>query len=293
MLAPLRVPERETCALDDLRLLSPLLRAGPTHRFFERFLALNRRCADHLEARLPHAVDLHALWTARVSDLLNARPGQVVVDAGGGKASSFAANRRSPGTRIIAVDISEEEMRSNTDVDEKRVANIVQNLPFENGEVDLLVSRSTVEHLHDVEGFMRNCRRVMKDGGYIVHDLPCKNAPFALANRVLPPRVTKALLRLFMPWSEGILGFPAYYDRCSPAAMMRLVEDCGFEVEEVMVSWYQARYFDFLFPLFVLNVCYELTVRALGMRELCACFVVVARAVPQSVEQSRDTGIRG
>lgn len=266
-----------------------MLRTGPIPRLFERFLALNRRCSDRLEARLPHAIDLHAVWTARVSELLNARAGQLVVDVGGGRSCSFAANARAAETWIVAVDISEEEMRSNTDVDEKRVANVVQDLPFESGEVDLLVSRSTVEHLPDVEAFMRNCRRVMMDGGYIVHDLPCRLAPFAVANRLLPHRLTKVLLRLFMPWSDGILGFPAYYDRCRPSAMTRLVEDCGFEVEEVIVSWYQARYFDFLFPLFALNVFYELAVRALRARDLCACFVVVARAVPQPAAPTRST----
>jgi ubiquinone/menaquinone biosynthesis C-methylase UbiE len=282
MLARLRLPDGGQHAPRLRPLLPTLLRTGFIQRPFERLLALNRQWSDRLEARLPHAVDLHALWTERVSELLNARPGQLVVDAGGGRTCSFAAYRKAADTHIVAVDISDEEMRENTDVDEKRVANVVEDLPFESGEVDLLVSRSTVEHLPDVAAFMRNCRRVMKDAGYVVHDLPCKRAPFALANRLLPQRLTAALLRVFMPWSEGILGFPAYYDHCTPAAMVRLAEESGFEVEEVLVSYYQARYFDFLFPLFALNVGYELIVRALRMRELCACFVIVARAVPAS-----------
>jgi len=255
----------------------------------ERFLALNRRSSNGLEARLPHATDLHAMWTERVTKLLNARAGQFVVDAGGGKSCLFAANRRQPGTRIVAVDISEEEMRSNTDVDETRVANVVEGLPFEAGEVDLLVSRSTIEHLEDVEAFMHNCRRVMKDGGHMVHALPCKFAPFALANRLLPHWLTKRLLLLFMPWSDGILGFRAYYDHCYPSDMARVIEASGFEVEQVIVSWYQARYFDFFFPLFALNVGYELIVRALRIRNLCAGFLIVARAVPQGDQMAITT----
>ena len=43
------------------------------------------------------------------------------------------------------------------------------------------------------------------------------------------------------------------------------------------VSYYQSEYFDFFVPFFLLSALYELIVRALGLRDLGAVALVVAR----------------
>lgn len=219
-----------------------------------------------------------------VGAYMNARPRQLVVDVGGGKRCQFAKYRDPRvGARIVAVDVDPAELELNDDVDEKRVADASQRLPFADGEVDLVASRSVLEHLRDVEGFVREAYRVLRPGGYTIHVFPSKYAPFSLANRALPRKLSARLVHFFVPGSKKILGFPAYYDRTYPAGMRRVLRDAGFDVVDERVTYYQAEYFAFLFPAYALNAAYELLISWLGVRNLAAAVLVVARK-PESSE---------
>lgn len=243
------------------------------------FMAANRRLAQAIERRLPQArEDLQAAYRRAIEERMNAHQGQLVVDVGGGRRCHFA-DLRDPalGTRIVAVDISAEELEHNWDVDEKRVADVQRELPFEDGEVDLIVSRSVLEHLEDVEAFVRESARVLKSGGYAIHMLPSKFSPHSIANQLLPRSLSKRAVHFFVPGSEGRLGFPAYYDRCYPAALRRLLERHGFAVEELRPDYYQSDYYDSFLPAYLLSAAYELAVRALRLENLAASLLVVAR----------------
>jgi ribosomal protein S18 acetylase RimI-like enzyme len=59
--------------------------------------------------------------------------------------------------------------------------------------------------------------------------------------------------------------------------MRRLLERAGFEVVEERVRYYQAEYFSWFVPLYLVNAAYELVVYRLGVRDLAAAVLVVAR----------------
>lgn len=240
---------------------------------------MNRRASAWLELRLPQArEDLFVTYETVVAKHMNARPQQLVADVGGGRSCPFSKDRQPAlGTRIIAVDVSEEEIKHNRDVDETRVANIMERLPFAPGEVDMIVSRSVLEHLTDLESFVANSRTALKSGGYFIHLIPARFAPFAVINRALPATFSKKLLYFFQPQVQGICGFPAFYDRCYHSAMSRLLDANGFDVEDSSVSYYQSRYYNFFVPAYLLSALYELVVRAAGRRDLAAYLLVVAR----------------
>lgn len=240
---------------------------------------MNRRASAWLELRLPQARDdIFTIYETVVAQQMNARPGQLVVDVGGGRSCPFSKDRQPAlGTRIVAVDVSEEEIRHNRDVDETRVANIMERLPFEPGEVDMIVSRSVLEHLTDLESFVANSGRALKAGGYFTHLFPSRFAPFAVINRALPAGFSKKVLYFFQPQVKGICGFPAFYDRCYDSAVRRLLDAQGFDVEDTRVSYYQSRYYNFFVPAYLLSALYELAVRAAGRRDLGAYLLVVAR----------------
>lgn len=221
---------------------------------------------------------MQRLYAEEVTRLMNERPGLVVVDVGGGKTCHFA-NRRDAalGTKIVAVDISAEELESNTDVDEKRVADVTRELPFVDGEADLIVSRSVIEHLPDTDAFFSHCARALKPGGWTVHVFPSKFSPHSLLNQALPRGLSKRLLHTLFPWSRGVLGFPAYYDGCYPSEIARRLAAHGFEVTDVRVDYYQSEYYSFVLPVYVASAAYELAIRALGLRNLAAAALVVAQ----------------
>jgi 2-polyprenyl-6-hydroxyphenyl methylase/3-demethylubiquinone-9 3-methyltransferase len=85
------------------------------------------------------------------------------------------------------------------------------------------------------------------------------------------------LLAALVPGSEGRLGFPAFYDRCSPAEIENALLENGFVVGAIETSYCQSDYFEFFFPLYAVSTAYELAVRSLGLRNLAAIVLVVAR----------------
>jgi ubiquinone/menaquinone biosynthesis C-methylase UbiE len=243
------------------------------------FVALNRKASKRLEAHLPHAIDILYQYIEVVKDVVNAMPrNAVVVDVGGGTTCPFARVLK-PGasTMIIVLDISEDQLRCNNDANSRLVADVMKSLPFGNGTVDLVTSRSVLEHLGDVAAFVRHSSEVLKPGGYWIHLFPSKFAPFALINQLLPKTWSRMLVRTFFPSQKGICGFPALYDVCYCSAIVNLLLKNGFDRVDVMPSYYQWQYFSFCFPLFVASAAYALLVWLLGLRNLAAYLLVVAR----------------
>jgi SAM-dependent methyltransferase len=243
------------------------------------FFEANRRMSRWVEARLPQARDnMYDIYERTVAQYMNARPDQVVVDVGGGKTCPFAKYRR-PGlnTRIIAVDISAEEISQNKDVDDCRVADVTRELPLACGEADMVVSRSVLEHLRDLDAFVAASSKVLKTGGMFIHLMPGRFAPFAIINRALPNWLSRRMIHYLHPSTVGIGGFPAFYDRCYESALTQVLEARGFVVEEMKLGYYQSQYYNFLFPAFLASASYEMLVRSLRARNLAAYVLVVAR----------------
>lgn len=243
-----------------------------------KFFALNRKACKKIEPYLPQAsANMDRLYERTVAQYMNSKRGQVVADVGGGKSCIFAKYREpGAGAKIIAVDISEEELEQNIEVQEKRVTDITKDLPFSPGEVDLIVSRSVLEHLENVDSFIANSKRVLKKGGYFIHLFPSKFAPFALINQALPDSISSRVLYFFMPASKGRCGFPAYYDNCYYSSITNLLDKHGFKVVHTHLSYYQSPYFYFFLPLYLISALYEIVIQALDARNLCAYVLIVA-----------------
>jgi ubiquinone/menaquinone biosynthesis C-methylase UbiE len=259
-----------------MSLLSGIIRG------LQAFAAINRKVCSRVGAFLPQAkVDIFSEYTETVASLLHGRPYKaIVIDVGGGKECPFARIPNGAGNEnsaIIAADVCEEELRHNHDVDGKVVADIVRGLPFRTHAADLITSRSVLEHIEDVGRFVGQATEVLKLDGYWIHLFPSKFAPFALINQLLPKSISKALVYFFLPGFKGICGFPAAYDKCYYSAMRKLLVKNGFELVEVKTNYYQSPYFDFCFPLFAVSAAYEVLVRLLGLKNLAAYVLVVAR----------------
>jgi len=86
--------------------------------------------------RLPHRRNLWNEYVEFVGAKLNGDEFELVVDVGGGRACPFARHRQSTSrAKIVATDVSWDELTYNTDVDERVVADASRSLPFADGEV--------------------------------------------------------------------------------------------------------------------------------------------------------------
>jgi SAM-dependent methyltransferase len=255
-----------------------------------RFFAINRRLSFAVEERLPAGFrhHLHTLYKYQVADMINRRSRQVVIDVGGGKECPFLHFVDEPHSHlVVALDVSETELRQNREVDLCVVGDAAQHgFPLREGSADLVVSRSLVEHLRDNRAYFRNCARALRPGGTMIHAFPCRFAPFALVNQVLPNRLVRRLMAYFLPeWAaEGNYGFVAYYNRCYYSAVKDLLRENGLEKERFIFTYYQSMYFTPFFPLFCLSLGYDLLLWALGVRNLASGMLVVAQRPYEKAE---------
>jgi SAM-dependent methyltransferase len=250
--------------------------------FVARFIAANQWLSKATENLLPPLFKRHiqTLYKYKVAELLNRRAGQVVLDVGGGKECPFLSYIDAPRTHLIlALDISEEELRHNRQLDYKLVADAAaRGFPLRDGSADLVVSRSVVEHIRDNAAFFANCARVLRPGGVMLHAFPGRFAPFALINRALPNSLSRRLVGYLHPeWlEEDNYGFLAFYDRCYVSAIKDLLDRNCFTNTRFDLLYYQSIYFNFFFPLFILMLAYDLMVSMLGIRTLASGIIVTA-----------------
>jgi SAM-dependent methyltransferase len=205
---------------------------------------------------------------------------RLIVDVGGGKSCAFSAKGPSRGARILALDSSEEEIRENSDVDYRAVADVSKGLPLSESSADIITSHMAMEHIEDVKVLFESSKAVLRPGGYCIHAFACKFAPHTLINQLLPNALSRKVIYFLWPEKRGICGFPAMYNRCYYSAMCKLLLRHDFEIISMESFFYQSGYFDFFLPLFLASVLYQTLVAWLRVKDLCAYLLVVARKRP-------------
>ncbi len=242
------------------------------------FVRANRRICAAIERRLPQRrLDISLLYERTVGEKMRGLPASsIIVDAGGGRLCPYA-EYKPEGIRIIAVDVTDEDLLRNIEADEWRVADITTHLPFNDGEVAIVTSKHVLEHLPDAASFVDEAHRILRPDGLLVNLFPGRYAPFAVLSRLLPDGLKQRLVHGLHPETIGTHRFHTWYDRCYSSAFLRLLEEHGFEVEREVVSYYQSHYFGFLVPLYLASVLWELVLMALHARDSAASFLFVAR----------------
>ncbi len=200
-----------------------------------------------------------------------------VLDIGGGKRCTFADECRThTGVKIIALDVSAEELAFNNDADEKIVFDIAsgKRVPLEDESVDMVTSSSVLEHLKNLENAVKEVRRILKPGGKFISVLPCKFALFAIINQLLPNWLARKILFAIMPEAKGFCGFVAYYDRCYYPALKNLLSRNGFSKIDFMFDYNQAGYFSFFVPFGLIALLWDCLMYILHAKPLCGyiCF---------------------
>jgi SAM-dependent methyltransferase len=210
--------------------------------------------------------------------LIRALPdGATVLDLGGGRRCVYAHSVQPAGrVKMVAVDISPEELALNGDVSETCIADVAVGLPMPAASVDLILSRALLEHVVDVPAAIRHMARVLKPESVALHLVPCRYSLFGMAARLLPFGPLVRMVHLVMPWTRGQVEFPVHYDHCYPQALEREFHAAGFSEVELWSTWAQPGYFEAAYPLFLMHAVYEWLVRHLQLRGLAAYTVVCA-----------------
>jgi SAM-dependent methyltransferase len=243
----------------------------------DAFFRANRRLSGRITRHLDYAKRyVQEDYVRAVADAIDQGGLREILDIGCGKQVPYRALVQRP-VRIIGADIAREELDQNPDLHRGIVCDVSDRIPLDDASVDLVCSRSVLEHLPSLDGFFREAARVLRPGGYFIHSCPSRYAPFAVLNRWIPKSISNRLLFRFQPEQVGICGFPAMYDRCWPAAVRRLAAQHGFLPPEIRVQYFSSSYYDFFLPLFLASVAYESVIATLDVETLCAAMLIQTR----------------
>ena len=249
-------------------------------RFVRPLINANVRLSRRMEAtlHLPTDKTLWGYFDRRADTLLRALPDDaVVLDLGGGRRFIYRKSIQPEGRlRVIAVDVSADELALNGDVRETCVADVSAGLPLPAASVDLILSRALLEHVNGVPAAIGHMADVLRPGGVALHMVPCRYSLFGMAARILPFGPLLRLTHLVMPNTRGNVEFPVVYDHCWPQALENAFKTAGFNEVKCELTWACPGYFEAVFPLFVLHAAWEWTIRKLGIRSLAAYTVVCA-----------------
>jgi hypothetical protein len=155
------------------------------------------------------------------------------------------------------------------------VQSVEQPIP---GRYDLIISMTLLEHVPDNAAAARSIADALLPGGSTHHYVPGGYHPYALATRLVGPRLQRRLIRLLRPQvEEHTSGYATFFDHCTPAAMSRLFRDAGL-VDIDCKAFYRANdYFAWLLPAFLFVTAFENLCRWLDWRVFASGFVISAR----------------
>jgi SAM-dependent methyltransferase len=163
-------------------------------------------------------------------------PDASILELGAGRWPSFRIAEMPSSVRSYTVnDISEHELSLLPEGYEKACFNVSGDAANFRDTYDVVFSRFLAEHVPDGVAMHRNVYQVLRDGGTAFHLIPTLYAlPFVI-NKLLPERLTYAMLKWLSPRRAISPKFPAYYSACygDPGKMQRMLLALGYKKIEV------------------------------------------------------------
>ncbi|MGE0458958.1 MAG: methyltransferase domain-containing protein [Bauldia sp.] len=242
----------------------------------KRFVAWNRSGARWLERVLPRLFGSPSYkdeLEERVWADIGKRAAGVVMEVGG---IDRPLLRKGAGFAYIGLDI--EEKPQCYDVYDRFVVQSVEDpIPL---SADLILSITLLEHVPDNRAAIHSIHQALSPGGTTHHYVPSKWHPYSIATRVVGPTLQKQLIRWLRPEAEAVTGYLAFYDHCSPGAMIQLFRRAGFVDIDVKPFYRASDYFAFFLPAYIVIALAEDLAALLRARIFASGFVISASKSP-------------
>jgi 2-polyprenyl-6-hydroxyphenyl methylase/3-demethylubiquinone-9 3-methyltransferase len=204
------------------------------------------------------------------------RRDQRIVDLGSGRFPCIdKTTKERLSLHVTGIDISAAELAAAPagSYDETVVADVTAYRGT--GDADLVLSHAVLEHVHGTDKAFQAIASMVKPGGRVALFVPSRNAVFARLNLLLPERMKRALLHPEKKQGHGG-GWPACYDRCTPAGFAALAHLSGLEVIRIE-PFFASSYFMVVTPVYVLWRTWLLAFRAVAGNEAAETFCMELR----------------
>jgi SAM-dependent methyltransferase len=206
----------------------------------------------------PDLVDEHVRFDGMIRRYL--RPDAAVLDAGAGRGTMFPYDYATHVARMEGVDI-EPALLENPNLTDAAVADLA-DLPFADGEFDLVFSKFVFEHLDRPVTVMRELHRILKPAGHLLIHTPNRWHYVTLASALTPTRV-HIWYRTKLGWDEADT-FPTRYRANDTKTIEALAAKSGFRVHSLHLLETKPTYLA-LHPLaYRAGIAYERLVNRFG-----------------------------
>ena len=206
--------------------------------------------AQRLKERFFHQDHPYRIFEEEVERHL--RPQSVLLDAGCGRTAPILARYRGKATRLIGIDVVDFEPVPGVELLKSDLAGI----PLPSDSVDMVMSRSVMEHVTDPAGVYGEIFRVLKPGGHFIF-LTANLWDYAsLIAKVVPNKFHPAIVARTEGRAEQDV-FPVAYRTNTQRAVRSWAQQAGFEVASFRYLGQYPSYFMFNGFLFLLATGYE------------------------------------
>ena len=196
----------------------------------------------------------------RLIDL--AAPGLTILDAGCGHTAPNLQELRDSGATLIGVDLVRLEPQPGMELIEGDLAHV----PLPDASVDLIYSRSVMEHVVDPDGVYAEAHRLLKPGGRWIFLTANRWDYVSLVSRMTPNRFHAAIVRRFEGREEFDV-FPTAYKTNDRGQIEHHAAAHGFVIDAFERHGQYPAMFYRIGLLFLIATAYEKLVMRLGCLE--------------------------
>ena len=204
------------------------------------------------------------------------RPDATVLDAGCGRGAPVLLKFADKAGKLIGIDLVDF-----TCVDPRLelYKTDLAHTPIESASVDLIYSRSVVEHLSDPVAVFTEMRRILKPGGRFIF-LTANLWDYAsIAARIIPNQFHPAIVARIEGRAEEDT-FPIQYKANTKRAVQRHARAAGFIVERFEYLGQYPNYFMFSTALFLLGTAYQKTIQRIRPLNFLQGWILVSLRKP-------------
>lgn len=230
--------------------------------------------AYRLKERFFHEDHPYRVFEREVERYL--RPGHALLDAGCGRGAPILAKYRGKAARLIGVDLVEFDNLHGLEL----LQNDLGNIPLPSASVDLVMSRSVMEHVTDPGAVYGEIFRILKPGGHFIF-LTANLWDYAsLIAKVIPNRFHAAIVARTEGRAEEDV-FPVAYRTNTRGSVSRWAARAGFEIASFRYLGQYPSYFMFNGLLFLLATGYEKVIGRISALNFLQGWLFVILRKPQ------------
>lgn len=195
----------------------------------------------------------YQVFERRIDSLLTQNT--VLLDAGCGRSAPLITKFKGKAGRLIGVEVvnfTEQAKASGVEL----LNNDLSRIDLPSASVDVVISRSVLEHIEDIEPVYREIHRILKPGGRFVFLVPNFWDYVSLLSWMVPNKFHSWIVNKL----EGRAAhdvFPTYYHSNTRPAISRLAQSSGFEMLSFDYVGQYPSMFMFNPALFLAGTAYE------------------------------------